>query len=278
MGGRKWTEEEIAILKKYGSRKEIDSIQVLLDRTFSAIASKAHRLGIKLFRYCKDCGIPIHIRACRCKSCACKAVWATEELRNQKIKSHKKLWANEENRARRSRERNANKEWGYRQSEAVKAAWERGAYNSEETRRKHAEAIQAAWDRGDFNSEERSRKISEGIKAARARGAYDGVFQSPTSIELQVAAALDIVGIEHAPQYRPDGYTRVYDEFIPPDTLMEINGDYFHSEEHFPGIQKRDAEKAQWAKEHGYELIVIWEHEIRDCGAWAMIMQKGLLQ
>lgn len=196
-------------------------------------------------------------------------------------------------------------------SEAVKAAWVRGDFDGEETRRRMSEASKAAWARGDmdgvFDNEETRRKMSEGVGAAYARGAYDGnseairaahargaygeewrrkkseamkaawangtydgVFQSPTSIELQVAAALDIMGIEHETQYRPDGYSRIYDVFIPPNTLMEIQGDYWHGPER-PEQQKRDAEKAQWAEEHGFEFIEIWEHEIKDQGAWVLI-------
>jgi len=34
-----------------------------------------------------------------------------------------------------------------------------------------------------------------------------------------------------------------------------------------------DAEKAQWAEENGYELMEIWEHEIKERGAWAIIAQ-----
>ena len=160
-------------------------------------------------------------------------------------------------------------------SEIMRARWERGVYGDEEWRRKKSEATKAAWERGD-HGEERNRKVSEAMKAAWARGDFDGVFQSPTSIELQVAAALDILGIEHQSQYRPDGYSCIYDEFVPPYTLIEIHGDYFHSEEHFPGIEQRDAEKAQWAEDNGFELVVIWEHEIREQGADSIIAQRIL--
>ena len=67
------------------------------------------------------------------------------------------------------------------------------------------------------------------------------------------------------------------DEFVPPHTLIEIQGGYFHSEEHFPGIRERDAEKAQWAKDNGYELLAIWEHEIKERGAQAIIAQAFAL-
>ena len=159
-------------------------------------------------------------------------------------------------------------------SEAIKAAWAQGVYG-EEWRRKNSEATKAQRERGDFDdmyTEECLRKMSEGVQAAWERGCFDGVFQSPTSIEIQIAAALDIMGIEHQTQYRPEGYSRIYDEFIPPNTLIEVQGDYWHGPKR-PEQQKRDAEKARWATDNGYEFMVIWEHEIKGRGAWPIIAE-----
>lgn len=100
--------------------------------------------------------------------------------------------------------------------------------------------------------------------------------RSPTSIELAVAAALDICGIEHQAQFRPDGYGRIYDEFVQPNILIEAHGDYFHSEQYFPGIEKRDIEKKMWAEENGYRLVIIWEREIKEQGAWSLVHERIL--
>ena len=161
-------------------------------------------------------------------------------------------------------------------SEAKRANWTNGVYDDcfeEEWRRKVSEGMKAAWEQGLFDSEEYRQKLSEKKRQNWADGIYDNVFQPPTSIELQVAAALDILGIEHQPQYRPDGYGCVYDEFVPPATLIEVHGDYWHGDSR-PDIQKRDAAKAQWAADNGFNLIVIWEHEINEFGAWALVMKR----
>lgn len=97
--------------------------------------------------------------------------------------------------------------------------------------------------------------------------------RSPTSIELALAAALDICGIEHTSQYRPDGYSKIYDEFVPPNMLIEAHGNYWHGPKCLEN-QRRDAEKAAWAEENGYHLVIIWEHEIKERGAWALVHER----
>lgn len=118
-------------------------------------------------------------------------------------------------------------------------------------------------------------RMSEVSKARWARGIYDGVFQSPTSIEVAVAAALDAHDIAHVPQFRPEGCRFIFDEFIFPGLLLETNGTYWHGPEH-PKQQERDIVKAAWADEHGYHLVVIWEHEIKERGAWSLIHERVL--
>lgn len=156
---------------------------------------------------------------------------------------------------------------------AGKERWKRGIYDdiqvNSTTRNKMSKNAKARWARGDFDG------LSEAVKAAHTRGAYDGVFQSPTTIELELSSALDICGIEHQPQYRPDGYRCVYDEFVPPNILIEAHGDYWHGPEK-PEQQTRDTEKAAWAQENSYSLVVMWEHEIRNQGAWSLVVERVL--
>ena len=154
-------------------------------------------------------------------------------------------------------------------SQIIILRWEHGVFG-EECQHKKSETMRQHWVEGDssLGNEEWRRKCSEGSRASWARGDHDGVFQSPTSIELQVAAALDIMGIEHESQHRPNDCRWPFDEFVPPNILIEVQGDYWHS---LPEKQERDAEKAQWAEEHGFNLIAIWEHEIKAQGAWATV-------
>jgi len=217
-----------------------------------------------------------------------KAAWKRgaygEETRRKQSEAKKADW---------ERGIYGDEEWCQEKSVAMKSAWQRGAFEGRDTsagmkaahargdfgkewRRNISEAKKADWANGTydgvFDSEETRRKMSEASKAHWAQGCYDGVFQSPTSIEIQIAAALDIMGIEHQTQYRPEGYSRIYDEFIPPHTLIEVQGDYWHGPKR-PENQKRDAQKAQWAAENGFELLVIWEHEIKERGARAIVAQ-----
>lgn len=211
---------------------------------------------------CLDCGEGISPAAIRCGSCAREVCWERGVYGSYSETNHCVNCGAE-----------ISPNATYCGSCAAAARWEHGDYDG------LSDALKAAWERGDFDgvhsnmyTEAVRHQRSEIIKAAHIRGAYDGVFQSPTSIEIQIAAALDIMGLEHQPQYRPDGYSRIYDEFVPPNTLIEIQGDYWHGPER-PDNQKRDAQKAQWAAENGYELMEIWEHEIKERGAWAIIAQ-----
>lgn len=164
------------------------------------------------------------------------------------------------------------------QSQRVRKAWEQGVYSTEEVKRKRSETAMSNWKKGLYDNrdtEEYRQKLSKGVIAAWDRGCFDGVFQSPTTIEIELSSALDICGIEHKSQYRPDGYRCVYDEFVPPNILIEAHGDYWHGPEK-PEQQTRDTEKAAWAQENSYSLIVMWEHEIRSQGAWSLVIERVL--
>jgi len=198
------------------------------------------------------------------------SVFNTEEYHQKLSDAGKAMWADPDFFLNSEKHRQ-------KMPERMRKAWAdpSSGFNAEDFRQRQSEATKKAWARGDHDGVETRRKRSDARKAARASGVYDGVFQSPTSIELAVAAVLDICGIEHTSQYRPDGYSRIYDEFVSPNILIEVHGDYWHGPLR-PENQKRDAEKAAWAKENGYHLVVMWEHEINERGAWALVHKKVL--
>ena len=160
-----------------------------------------------------------------------------------------------------------------KQSIANKAARDPTTPKGKALRRKTSENLRAAYDPTTPRGKALRRKTSENLRAAWANGVYDRALPPSTSIEIAVSVAFDILDIEHKPQYRPDGYSRVYDEFVPPNVLIEVQGDYWHS---LDETQKRDAEKAAWACDNGYHLVVIWEHEIHEVGAIELVKERVL--
>lgn len=133
--------------------------------------------------------------------------------------------------------------------------------------------VRASLSNEEIYTDEVKAKMSRSVMAAWERGDYDDVFRSPTSVEIKISNVLDKEGIAHISQFSPRGYSRVYDELVYPNVLIEIHGDYWHGP-NFPKTQERDKEKAQWAEENEYFLVTIWEHEITDCGAEELIIER----
>lgn len=104
------------------------------------------------------------------------------------------------------------------------------------------------------------------------------------STEVPIAKALDELEIEHQSQYSPPKCRFIFDEWIPPDILLEIHGSYWHaSPQHYEEndldkIQRtnreRDERKVEWVERYGYKLAVIWEHEISAYGAETLIRER----
>jgi len=137
--------------------------------------------------------------------------------------------------------------------------------------------IKKRWLDGMYNEEECRKKMSQSKQKNWEDGAYDNVVFSsnrPTGIELQIAAALDITGIEHEMQFHPENCRYFYDEYISKlNLLLEVDGAYWHSSEI---ARKRDQEKDQWAIKNGYRLLRIGEQEIGEKSAWAIIVNQVL--
>lgn len=84
---------------------------------------------------------------------------------------------------------------------------------------------------------------------------------------------LDKLGLEYEYQFEARDIGRFYD-FKCGNVLIEIDGDYFHAnpllfeENKLNTMQKRnkrvDEYKDRWALSHGYPIMRIWEHDIRN--------------
>lgn len=97
---------------------------------------------------------------------------------------------------------------------------------------------------------------------------------------------LDKLGIVYETQYKAESIGRYYDFYLPAsNTLIEVDGDYFHSYgllyEQMSPMQKKnkrvDEQKDKWAREHGINLIRIWEHDINKNPSQVMKMLKEKL-
>jgi len=66
---------------------------------------------------------------------------------------------------------------------------------------------------------------------------------------------LESLGIDYIFQFRPKGYSKLYDFYIPKlNLLIEYDSKYWHS---LPGMKERDTEKTQYAINNGYKLLRI---------------------
>jgi very-short-patch-repair endonuclease len=95
--------------------------------------------------------------------------------------------------------------------------------------------------------------------------------ETPTEPERQFAQILEELSIEFETQKIVNG--KIYDFFIPSANLLcEVDGDYWHAYgllyEEMNRMQrkasKNDKIKNGIAKAAGYELIRVWEHELKD--------------
>lgn len=161
-------------------------------------------------------------------------------------------------------------------SRARRAYWERNP----EARRKMSERNRRFWSEGCFDkmvetrrSEEWRSEQSRIMKEKWIAGEFDNVFTKPTTLEIALQKALNQLKITHHSQYRPKGCSYVFDEFLPPDILVEANGDYWHG---LDRMVERDKLKGEWAETFGFRLVVIWESEAKERGMFAVVVEKIL--
>jgi len=170
-------------------------------------------------------------------------------------------------------------------SRSIKAKWQTAEYRakmevhlgSESRRKKFSKQRKAAWGRGCYSTEEWKRKQAEAqgknSKERWASGKMDGIFKSPSSLEIEVAEALNAFGVCYVQQHRLDGDGRPFDFFIEPRLLVEVDGKYWHS---LPGVKERDEAKTELATANGFTLIRIQENDLKELGAVKIVQERVL--
>jgi G:T-mismatch repair DNA endonuclease (very short patch repair protein) len=135
------------------------------------------------------------------------------------------------------------------------------------------------------NSKELMSKSHKGKRVGERNGMY-GKTHTPEAIkkifskrtmnklETLVSEWLDTHGIKYHYQFfiNKDGICKSYDFKIKgTNKILEIHGDYWHGGEgvdvHFFDVDstiKNDKIKKELAESLGYEVIVVWEHELKD--------------
>ena len=141
----------------------------------------------------------------------------TEETKRKLSEAHRGKPKTKEAIAKRTATRNAKGNYKHteEQKQKIRDAWERGAYNSEETKRKHSEAIRKAWMDGKMVCNVPN-NWSTPVK-------YKGI-QMRSKLEASVAQRLDDDNIiwQYEPErfdlgeftYLPDFYIPEYDLYI----------------------------------------------------------------
>lgn len=219
---------------------------------------------------CPDCGLlNVKTKGRRCLSCARRKDWAdgkmnkfTPETRARQSAAAKKRGYHEECR---SPEARAKISAGVKRALSDPEVRERvlGASlmvrNTPECRAKIGAKIKASWADG---------RQLEKHHAARARGCYDKSMSNrpyqPSGLEIMLAHAMDRADIRYEQQFRPDGYWRYYDFYVPDQALMiEVDGSHWHSA---PDAKYVDKEKDLAAVRLGYDILRVSEADLEAYG------------
>lgn len=114
---------------------------------------------------------------------------------------------------------------------------------------------------GSKRSEETKKRMSKATKRTWQNGIYDGVFMSPTKPEKEIVRILEDLKLNYIFQFRPKGYSKIYDFYIPKlNLLIEFDGIYWHK-----NTQERDTEKTDYAKNNNYKLLRVNEENLNLC-------------
>lgn len=148
---------------------------------------------------------------------------------------------------------------------AMRTEKNRGRRHSPATRAKMSASGKRYWETGDpIELEQRRAHARAAMRLAHEKEAAQHVG---TSIERIVAARLDASGIPYLVQ-QPLGVYFV--DFYLPEmrTVIDVQGCYWHGcipcgYGHMTDRHLYDQRRKGWLQKHGYEVITIWEHELR---------------
>jgi very-short-patch-repair endonuclease len=93
----------------------------------------------------------------------------------------------------------------------------------------------------------------------------NAVMFRPSMLEYAFKLQLDNAHVKYVQQYKPDDYYKVYDFLLPDfNALVEIDGEFWHHSERAKqrGVPAKDAEKDNWAYDHGYNMVRIPECDL----------------
>lgn len=157
-------------------------------------------------------------------------------------------------------------------SKTVSERWDEGNYDhvdwsevqlKSETVKLKSQSISKLHKQGRYDHIYSDPKVKQKQSDARTRawldGKYDGVFQSPSKLELRFAQALDKAGIIYRQQHRIGTYKT--DFLIDNYLVVELNGDYWHGSLE---AKEYDTHRNTWIEKQGYKVLVIWEHEFNN--------------
>lgn len=112
--------------------------------------------------------------------------------------------------------------------------------------------------------------IKKNIERSKKPHPKYGTSKLETIFETDILKRLKV---QYQKQFYAKDIKRYYDFYLPDlNVLIEVDGDYYHSygkiyEEMSPMQKKNhrvDEIKNEWAALHGYALIRVWEHDIRN--------------
>jgi len=80
-----------------------------------------------------------------------------------------------------------------------------------------------------------------------------------SSVEIRFCKLLKQLGIDFVHQYKYK--LGIADICVEPNKIIEVYGDYWHN---YPNGREKDKKQIKYLKDNGYEVLVVWEHELQD--------------